>query len=146
MRDLIPFLIAFGFLDGNGFPSSKYVAYKETRDIALFVSACAKNLYSSVLSQATVISHPSLLQAFTKENPNADPHTLVLCVETFLALDAFAPFSSKNFVDKQVATSERFVQTQSKRGNFVVTINIPETENERIIDLIFKHLKELLRD
>jgi hypothetical protein len=142
MRELVTFLECFGFLDSQGFPTSLYTEFKKAQDPKSFVSACATKMYSDILPYITSIDASSLRDVFASRLKDVPENTLNLAVKTFLALNEYAPFYSTT------------AEPRSKEANFLkstatrpinININLPETDNEKVYELLFKHLKELLR-
>jgi len=141
MRDLIVFLRDFGFLDGANVPTSLYTEFKKAPDPVSFVSTCAKHVYAGLVPQINSLEMVSLKALFSEQYPSLDSYQSFLAVKTFLAINAYAPFYTEN--PKMHSPSFTGQEAASKRS-LTININLPETENARVYEAIFRHLKEIL--
>ncbi len=141
MRDLVPFLQAFDFLDVFGLPTNTYVEFKNSMDPQLFVSTCAKRTYEAVLPKIEALNEPSVKEVFFITYSDLSPEKLNLVVKTFLAINEYAPFCMRLPLKEAPTPS---IHKNALKQNLNININLPETDNDRVYEAIFKHLKELL--
>lgn len=142
MRDLILFLQCFGFLDSGGFPTSTYKEFKSAPDSSNFVSICARAVYTDLVSTKTSFSEDALLKTVASLYPNESEKKLLLTVRTVIALDSYCGFYSSH-APKTLGQDLQIPIHKSKQ-NLNININLPETENEKVYESIFKYLKEIL--
>jgi hypothetical protein len=142
MRDLVSFLKQFGFLDSSGNPSSMYMEFKNSNDPVYFVSVCAKKHYADVLPFVTTTARADLVGLFSSKFPDLAQPALFATVSTFLAIDAYAPFIATPTKPKDITLNKDVAHISKQPLN--ININLPETENEKVYEVIFRHLKEIL--
>lgn len=142
-RDLVYFLKSFGFVDAEGSPTSLYSEYKNSTNFTEFVSACAKNLYADIIAISSDFSEPSLLQSFARVFPTNSPDDITNAVSTFMTLNKHFKFvQASPQSNTSVVSDIEKISPRSKGVN--ININLPETENEKVYEAIFKYLKNIL--
>ena len=142
-RDLVYFLKSFGFVDAGGAPTSLYTEYKNSTNPTEFVSVCAKNLYTEIIAISSDFSEPSLLHSFKSAFPNHSHEDITKAVATFKALNKHYKFvQAPSQSNPNVVADINSALPKAKGVN--ININLPETENEKVYEAIFKYLKNIL--
>ena len=138
-RDLYKFLVQMGFISNDGVPSSVYLAFKNSASPDSFVSVCAKTLYKDLLSLSfDLLVKENLVSVLRATYPNLTMNEIELISNTFYAINDYAPFIKKE------PYSHVTIQDGSKRKSVNININLPETDNIRVYETIFKYLRDII--
>jgi hypothetical protein len=136
-RDLYTFLHAFGFIGASGVPTSWYTEFKQATSPEMFVSSCAKSVYSELLTTSADFLDPSQLSTLVQRiHKEASSTQQDLICHTFIALNTYASFIP---VVKETSSTEK-----ATKRPINININLPETDNEAVYGVIFKYLKDIL--
>jgi len=136
-RDLFKFLHSFGFITISGIPTATYSAFKQAPSPEAFVSSCAKQVYKELLTASIDFSSPSQLANLIQSlQPDISKQPLDLICATFSSLNAYASFIPER--------NEKNSLERATKRPINININLPETDNEAIYGMIFRHLKDIL--
>ncbi len=136
-RDLYGFLHAFGFVDQDGAPTPRYVEFKQSASPEVFVSSCAKDVYSDLLAASVDAADLLELSALIQNMyPDATGAQVSLMCSTFYALNTYTSFMP--------AVMEKNSTGKATKRPINININLPETDNEAVYGVIFKYLKDIL--
>lgn len=136
-RDLYSFLHAFGFIARDGVPTSWYTEFKHAASPEVFVSSCAKRIYSDLLSASGDVTELARLSALIQDMyTDATSTQVALMCSTFYALNTYASFIS--------GMKEKSSTEKAPKRAISININLPETDNEAVYGVIFKYLRDIL--
>ena len=150
-RTIIPVLKYVGLLDGSGAPTDEYSKFKNKMKGGLVLADLIRNAYSDLYAtydDAHNQDEEALLNFF-REKTKLGSNAVKLMVATFRVLCEFADFSGGAVVEeppkpipgRQMQPS---VVAAYPPINVTLEINLPESKDPNVYDLIFQAISKHL--
>lgn len=138
-RNYIPLLKFLSFLTPRGLPTNKYYLFKNEDNYKSVLRDAIYDSYSKIFNQDKNVpnmSEEDLIKVFSKFS-NASINIHQKQATTFMQLCIYADFDSP---------TEPVIKNSNNNSlkDLKLNINIPATTDERVYQVLFKHLKDLL--
>ncbi len=137
-REFLPLLKFLNFLTHSGVPTDFYKNLRSSKTLAITLQKAIKDSYAPIFAMepnAPLIQKADLYACF-KQLTSVSAVEVERALETFLALCSLADFG-------QIPDPASVVGQKTPRS-VRLNITLPTTTDEKVYEVLFKHLKDLV--